>query len=93
MGKGFDTFMENPHWKRCYENAPSDEVRKYYKLAWESSPFVLSEAEIAQIDKYISTEMSKLKLTISDYEYLAANAVGSSKMAFKKKIEKLKSAK
>jgi len=34
--------------------------------------------------------MSKLKLTISDYEYLAENAVGASKTAFRKKIEKMK---
>ena len=41
MGKGFDTFMENPYYRELYENAPSQELKRYYELTWDRSPFVM----------------------------------------------------
>ena len=40
MGKGFDTFMENPYWRKIYEDAPSEKLREYYKIRYDSSGFV-----------------------------------------------------
>ena len=43
MGKGFDTFMENPYWKKVYEGAPSKELKEYYRIRFDTSPFVMGE--------------------------------------------------
>ena len=37
---GFDAFMDNPYWKRIYEEAPSDELRAYYKIMFNTSTFL-----------------------------------------------------
>ena len=44
MGKGFDTFMENPYWRKVYEEAPSEELKEYYRLRYDLSTFVMGEA-------------------------------------------------
>ena len=40
MGKGFDTFMQNPYYREMYENAPTDYLRAVFKHSWDNSPFV-----------------------------------------------------
>ena len=40
MGKGFDTFMENPYWRQIYEEAPSERLKEYYRLRYDLSRFV-----------------------------------------------------
>ena len=40
MGKGFDTFMENPYWRKVYEDAPGEKLREYYKIRFDASGFV-----------------------------------------------------
>lgn len=41
MGKGFDTFMENPYWRRICEEAPTEKLKEYYRLRFDISPFVM----------------------------------------------------
>ena len=67
MGKGFDTFMDNPYWKRIYDEAPSDELREYYRIMFDHSSFVngatpLDEAALKRLDEII--------LLKEDIEYL-----------------------
>ena len=82
MGKGFDTFMQNPYYKEQYDNAPSKEVKRYYELTWDRSPFVMG----ADYDgKKEAEELKKLRLSKKDVEYLAKFAVeGPQKAAYKK---------
>ena len=36
MGVGFDTCMKNSFWKGIYDNAPSDEVKEYYRIMFDT---------------------------------------------------------
>lgn len=82
MGKGFDTFMKNPYYREQYENAPSEEIKRYYQLTWDRSPFVVGSDYNSEKE---DAELRKMKLTKSDVEYLAKFAVGGpQKAAYKK---------
>ena len=35
MGKGFETFMENPYWRGVYESAPTEELKEYELISTE----------------------------------------------------------
>ena len=41
MGKGFDTFMENPYWRKIYDEAPSEYLKEYYRIMFDTSPIVI----------------------------------------------------
>lgn len=43
MGKGFDTFMDNPYWKRIYDEVPTDRLKDYYRIRYDASDFVNDE--------------------------------------------------
>ena len=82
MGKGFDTFMQNPYYKEQYNNAPSEELKRYFRLTWDRSPFVMgSDYDSTKED----VELRKMRLTKSDVEYLAKFAVGGPQKAACKK--------
>ena len=82
MGKGFDRFMQNPYYKEQYDGAPSEELKKYYRLTWDASPFV----EDSDVDhEKVSEELKKIRLKKSDVEYLAKYAVGGAEKAMLKR--------
>ena len=33
MGKGFDTFIENPYWRKIYEEAPGEYLKEHAGIA------------------------------------------------------------
>ena len=82
MGKGFDTFMENPYYRELYENAPSQELKRYYELTWDRSPFVMGADYEGKKE---AEELKKLRLSKKDVEYLAKYAVGGAQKAVYKK--------
>ena len=74
--------MENPYYREQYENAPSDELKKYYRLTWDKNPFVMgADYDSAKEDE----ELRRLKLNRSDVEYLSKFAVGGSERMFYRK--------
>ena len=65
MGKGFDTFMANPYWKRIYEEAPSEALKEYLRQSFEYSATCKEDSDAVP-----------LKLTKQDYQYLYDHAEG-----------------
>ena len=86
MGKGFDTFMKNPYWREIYENAPSDNLKKHYKLMFDHNSFV-SEGEMGE---EILEILRNLCLTREDIMYLLEHAgMNVAKIHYSKLIEGL----
>ena len=87
MGKGFDTFMSNPYWRKTYEEAPSDYLRDYFRVMFDISPFVddpdqpdtTAEAETAE------SELADIWLSEEELEYLKMNAGSPQAKAFYQK--------
>lgn len=67
MGKGFDTFMENPYWRKVYEEAPSEELKEYYRLRYDLSTFVMGEA---YRDEEAERKLGELILLKDDIRYI-----------------------
>ena len=87
MGKGFDTFMANPYWRRIYAEAPSERLKEYYRLRYEISPFVMGED---YRDETAEQRLQELLLTKSDIEYIRQFAgSGIAKHYYEKFIQKL----
>ena len=87
MGKGFDTFMANPYWRRVYEEAPSEELKEYYRLRFDISRFVMGEDHR---DAEAEDRLEKLPLAKSDIEYIQKHAgSGMAKSYYEKFIRKL----
>ncbi len=78
MGKGIDLFMRNPWYRKLYEEAPSDEVRKHllntYEYGW--SFYVGRWAE-----KNLPTHLNR-----EDVQYLYDHTEGGYERAFLRKI-------
>lgn len=86
-GKGFSTFMKNPYWKNVYENAPSEELKEYYRIRFEISPFVMG-------DDYHDAEKEKrlkeLSLSKEDIQYIQKYAgSGQARSYYEKAIQRL----
>ena len=73
MGKGFDTFMENPFWRCIYEKAPSDECREYYRLMFEYFSYETDEDDKEGIRR-ANERLMELMLTREDAEYIKERA-------------------
>ena len=76
-------WLENPHWKKYYEEAPSDTCRQYIALDFRYS---------ATEDEEVAKEMDALleKLRAEDLRHLAAYAGNNpQKAAFLKRAEEL----
>lgn len=82
MGKGFEEFMKNPFYREQYEKAPTKNLRRYYELSWDSSPFVMGDDYDASKE---NAELKKITFTKEEVEYLAKYAVGGQQKAFFKK--------
>ena len=71
MGKGTDLFMQNPYWKEIYDNAPSEELKKYYRISFDF--FSFSEVDKEQ-QKHAKGELEKIFLSKEDVKYLMSAA-------------------
>lgn len=65
--KGFSEFMKNPYWKRMYENAPSEELKEFYRIQFETSPFVMGDD---YHDAEAEKKMKSLLLSKEDIQYM-----------------------
>ena len=87
MGKGFDTFMENPYWKGIYENAPSNNLKRYFQIRFDHSGFVkdaLRQGSAAE------KELQEIPLTKEDVQYIQSiTRIGNARMFYKVFIDKL----
>ena len=63
-----ESFLENPYWKKYYEDAPSDACRRYIALE-----FYYSDSDDA-VDAYeeVAEEMDDLeaRLSLADWQHL-----------------------
>ena len=88
MGKGFDTFMENPYWRKQYEDAPSENLKEYYRIVFDTSGFITGEQHD---NKQATKRLEALPLSIPDIEYLMMYSGSEMARAFYKKYaDKLK---
>ncbi len=68
---GFEIFMLNPYWKRIYEQAPSEELREYYRVMFNTSLFLYGE----DAKRYPERELLKtIMLSRDDVVYLLDHA-------------------
>ena len=82
--KTVEEFTKNPHWKKYYEQAPSDGCKQHIALTFYSS-FYGESADIKQ--RKVSLEAD---FTITDWQYLYDNAGNNPfKTTCKQKIEDL----
>ena len=87
MGKGFDTFMENPYWRKQYEDAPSENLKEYYRIMFDTSGFVSGEDK--HLEKW-EKRLEELPLSVTDIEYLQKHAgMGMARAHYQKYIDKL----
>ena len=66
MGKGFDTFMENEYWCGLYQAAPSDALREYFRIMFDTSPFVTE----SEMDSDSLKALENIDLNKEDIAYL-----------------------
>lgn len=67
MGKGFDTFMDNPYWKEIYENAPSDNLKKYFQIRFDHSGFVKDADGHGESEE---EKLTEIPLAKADIQYI-----------------------
>ena len=76
MEKALEKALQNPFWKKQYENAPSEECKDYLRYTFYSSACFDPDAEDAEdFDKLQAEVESKLKA--ADWEYLKQIVPGS----------------
>ena len=84
MGRGFDTFMKNPYWKKIYEDAPSNKLREYYKIRYDASGFINGEA----ID--VNGQLEGILLSKEEIQYIQKHAgSGQARHFYQKFIDRL----
>jgi hypothetical protein len=87
MGKGFETFMENPYWRDVYESAPTEELKEYYRIRFDLSWFVMGEN---YHDPEAEKILEKLPLAKEDIRYIQKHAgSGMAKAYYQKFIQRL----
>ena len=69
MNTNFDTFMKNPYWKGIYENAPSEDLKQYFRIRFNSSDL---EEDAACHGESAEEKLSAISLDKADIRYLLA---------------------
>lgn len=90
MGRGFDTFMENPYWRGIYEEAPGENLKEYYRIMFDISPFIMGSSFL---DEETEARLEDLWILQEELEYLLHHAsMVQAKMFYRKCISTLKEA-
>lgn len=71
MGKGFDTFMANPYWRKIYEQAPGEHLKEYYRIMFDTSPFVTGDGDP---DEAAGARLKELWINAEELAYLRDHA-------------------
>ena len=79
----FQKYMRNPHWKRFYENAPSDVCKEHIRLTFVQ--------DALNWDDFVGkTDALEKKFSVADCKYWMENSVGTPYWSvMKKRIEEL----
>ena len=84
MGKGFDTFMLNPYWKKIYDEAPSERLKEYYRIRYDASGF--ENEEPVDVDE----ELKQIPLSREEIQYIQKFAgSGQARKYYQRFIDKL----
>ncbi len=87
MGKGFEVFMENPYWRKIYDEAPSEYLKEYYLIMFDTSPFVMGDD---YIDEEVEVKLRNLWLSKDEIRYLRDHAgIAQAKGFYQKCIDRL----
>ena len=87
MGKGFDTFMENSYWKEIYENAPSENLKEYFRIRFDHSGFVKGAKRNQKAEE---EELREIPLTKNDIQYIQSiTRNGMARQYYRVFLEKL----
>lgn len=90
MGKGFDTFMENPYWRRIYSQAPGEDLKEYFRIMFDTSPYIV---KTDFKDEKAEARLKELWISKEELEYLKKHAGSAQAKGFYQKcIEMLKEA-
>ena len=88
MKKTLELFMKNPYWKGIYDNAPSEEVKEYYRIMFEFFSFESDENDPGI--EAAEERLMDLMLTRQDAEYVRDHSgMGIARGSYNKWIEKL----
>ena len=71
MGRGFDTFMENPYWRRIYKEAPGENLKEYYRIMFDISPFIMGSS---YMDEETEAKLDDLWISRDELDYLFKHA-------------------
>ena len=78
--------MENPYWKRIYDEAPSDELKEYYRIMFD----YYSMASARKPTKTIEEKLQELLLFKHDIEYLKQHTeMPQAKGLYQRALDKL----
>ena len=73
MEKALQAFMKNPAYKKIYDDAPSEECKKYYRYEFYYSKYFDPNAD--DVDEFIEMIKEPEKdLAVKDWEYLKDHA-------------------
>ncbi|MBR3377152.1 MAG: hypothetical protein IKG44_05690 [Mogibacterium sp.] len=87
MGKGFDAFMENPYWRKIYEEAPGEHLKEYYRIMFETSPFVMGDD---YLDEVAEARLKELWISKGELEYLKEHSgIAQARAFYQRCIDKL----
>lgn len=88
MGKGFDVFMENPYWKKQYDEAPSQTLKDYYRLMFDTTQFI----DDNPVDENtMEKKLCSLRFNAEDLMYLRKYAgMGMAKALYSRVLDSLR---
>jgi hypothetical protein len=75
--------MENPYWRKQYEDAPSGACKEYYRVVFETSGFV---SGTERTDKEAERLLSDVRLDRRDVEYIQSYAGSGQARAYYRRI-------
>lgn len=73
MEKAFEAFMKNPSHKSIYENAPSEECKRFYKSEYYFSKYYDPDSDDVEDFMKMVKEPEK-DLSVEDWEYIRDHA-------------------
>lgn len=75
------SFLENPYWERYFNEAPSDDCRKY--IAYE---FYLSDIDEDDEEAEEKAELAEAALDIDDWKYLYEHCSNNPRKSYIKQM-------
>ena len=87
-----ETFRENEYWREYYDNAPSDDCRKYIAFKFCHSLHVINSGEYGKTEQ-VENEYKRLeeKLKLNDWRWLYRYSGNNpERIKFKQKIDEMK---